>query len=388
MKAWPRKIKLQLLAHFCMLSLVNKETVTSSFLLRSRAAIHFCLCFFVAGKKPFRLIRNMNGPISSFESYQPPPTPVIERDVENFHHKKFGIRKRLQGGDRNKGSTSTEDESEPMDESTNEPTKRISLNLNNNFAATPTSPPPASPPHYQKSENLITNVKIEKVDSPPVHLPAPPPVAVAPMQAPAPPPHHMPPPRSMLPHPFSTTVNSEADAANTSPFKPYDAGKQKLLSTRSDLPPRIPPHPSAFFPPPTTLLAHHFTPFAPHTPLHHHLLYRSHMLAAAPNMNPLISRESNPAPYKLPHGTILEMVRPHEAAAAAAAAASASAVNEQASHSHGGISPTLSMSSRSSMDGGSGCGDGNERNSTGKRRKKSEDIPEWVKVCGDFKVQI
>ena len=217
----------------------------------------------------------MNGPISSFESYQPPPTPVIERDVENFHHKKFGIRKRI-CGDRNKGSTSTEDESEPMDESSqNEPTgKIISLN-NNNFAATPTSPaasPPSSssalPPNHQKSE-LITNVKIEKVDSPPVHLPAPPPVAAAPMQAPAPPPHHMPPPR-IMPLPFSTTVSSDTDASsNTSPFKPYDAGKKLLSRSDINLPPRIQPHPSAFFPPPPNPLTHPFTPFAPHLPLHH-----------------------------------------------------------------------------------------------------------------------
>ena len=202
-------------------------------------------------------------------------------------------------------------------------------------------------------------------------------------------------PRSMLPHPFSTSVSCSNENTSSSPFKPYDAGnKQKLLS-RSDinLPPRIQPHPSAFFPPPPNpLVAHPFAPFAPHLPLHLHHVYQRHMVAAAANagMNPLISRESNPAPhapYKLPHGTILEMVRPHDAASAAAAAAAAVASansalshnGEQAPNSHGGISPTLSMSSRSSFEGGSGCGDANER-SSGKRRKKSEDIPEWVKV--------
>ena len=135
--------------------------------------------------------------------------PVIERDVELFHHKKFGIRKRISGSeDRNKGSTST-DESEPMDESTTstteEPKQRISLNNNNTFAASPPSIPlsllPRPHPHqYPKSDtNLITNVKIEKIDvenESRALLPPPPPPA-----APTPPhPHHMPhPPEHVAP---------------------------------------------------------------------------------------------------------------------------------------------------------------------------------------------
>ena len=68
------------------------------------------------------------------------------------------------------------------------------------------------------------------------------------------------PPRSMLPHPLDQS---------SSPFKPYDAGKKLLSRSDINLPLRIQPHPSAFFPPPPNPLTHPFTPFAPHLPLHH-----------------------------------------------------------------------------------------------------------------------
>ena len=64
----------------------------------------------------------------------------------------------------------------------------------------------------------------------------------------------------MLPHPLDQS---------SSPFKPYDAGKKLLSRSDINLPPRIQPHPSAFFPPPPNPLTHPFTPFAPHLPLHH-----------------------------------------------------------------------------------------------------------------------
>ena len=149
-----------------------------------------------------------------------------------------------------------------MDESINtteEPKQRsISLNNNNTFAATPPliNPPSACchAPHphqqYPKSDNLITNVKIEKIEV----------ENEMSTRMPPPPPQQMPPPRSMLPHPLDQS---------SSPFKPYDAGKKLLSRSDINLPLRIQPHPSAFFPPPPNPLTHPFTPFAPHLPLHH-----------------------------------------------------------------------------------------------------------------------
>ena len=147
-----------------------------------------------------------------------------------------------------------------MDESINtteEPKQRsIRLKNNNTFAATPLSLLPRPHPHqqYPKSDNnLITNVKIEKIEvenemSTRTLLPLPAPSANAT------------PPRSMLPHPLDQS---------SSPFKPYDAGKKLLSRSDINLPLRIQPHPSAFFPPPPNPLTHPFTPFAPHLPLHH-----------------------------------------------------------------------------------------------------------------------
>ena len=172
----------------------------------------------------------MNGHVSSLDSYEPPPTPVIE----NFFHKKFSKVKRRPGS----SSAESEPESNVSESSSIRSSTTTKLIVeNNNLKRIPheiekQSEPPQ--PHIQNSTNLIiTHVKKERMDD-----------------------------SEVSGRPKSPPQTSPYD---TSPFKPVAITRKPALT--DTIPPRPPytlPHPpaiSAFAPP----VAPPTAPFHPHT---------------------------------------------------------------------------------------------------------------------------
>ena len=291
----------------------------------------------------------MNGHVSSLDGYEAPPTPVIE----NFFHKKFSKVKRRPGS----SSAESEPESNGSESSTSHSKATTKLIVENNNLI-------SMQQNQQKSDQfqnnlIITNVKEERMDD-----------------------------SDSNPTPQLTKTSSfHPTTEDTSPFKPVAITVRKPCITDT-LPPRPPytlAHPpiSAFAPP----VAPPTAPFHPHpsppAPFHPHpypalLLHQQMQRPHLPFVRPAPLHTTAARIFELHHHRLqLDRIGTHLDPVRSIVESHHSSSNQNSNG--GGVSPTLSLSSRSSVDGGSGSGEGEQRN--GKtRRKKSEDIPEWVKV--------
>ena len=295
----------------------------------------------------------MNGHVSSLDGYEAPPTPVIE----NFFHKKFSKVKRRPGS----SSAESEPESNGSESSTSHSKATTKLIVENNNLIT------SMQQNQQKSDQfqnnlIITNVKEERMDD-----------------------------SDSNPTPQLTKTSSfNPTTEDTSPFKPVAITVRKPCITDT-LPPRPPytlAHPpiSAFAPPvapPPAPFHPHPSPPAPFHPHHypalllHQQMQRPHLPFVRPAPLHTAARILNFAELHQ-HRLQLDRIGTHLEPVRSIVESHHHSSSNQNSNG-GGVSPTLSLSSRSSVDGGSGSGEGEQRN--GKtRRKKSEDIPEWVKV--------